>query len=102
MTEGAIEEKLASLPMGEPQNEVIRSFGRPHYTVSFDRGENVYDVWEYEMGNFTYRDVGILIFKNGYLVAVRHNTYETLKYLTLVKIIQGAEFTSREEARQNS
>jgi len=89
-----VESKLGGVTVGETQNEVIDGFGKPHYTVSFSNGPDVYDVWEYELGNFMYRDAGVLIFKNGYVVAVRRNTFETLKYLEMVKVIPDAEFSS--------
>lgn len=87
-----IDKKLGSLPYGSSREEVIDAFGPPHYMVTIPHAEGLIEIFEYEWGNYWYREMPVVVFKDGRLIGSVPHTYELLKLLNLLKIIPTSSF----------
>jgi len=97
VTEEVINRKLMNLPLGESKEDVIREFGPAHFVATIPRGEDLIEIFGYQMGNYTYSESGLIIFRNGRVVAAPRDPYEMLKFLYLLRVIDRAHIWKSSE-----
>ena len=63
VTEEVISRKLMNLPLGASKEKVLREFGPAHFMATIPRGEDLIEIFGYEMGNYTYSESNLIIFR---------------------------------------
>ena len=102
MTENIIDQEMSNLTPGQTKDQMLKQFGLPHFMATIPVGQDVVEIWGYQMGNFTHQEEGMLMFKNERLFAVPRTSSELLKYMYMARVINQAEFHNPlGDSRQN-
>lgn len=91
VTEEMIDSKLGNLQLGELSQTAQNKLGIPDFVMLIPKEEDRIEIWGYHMGNYTYSEWGLLLFKNDRLIAVPRSHYELLQFLSLTRVIERAQ-----------
>lgn len=100
-TEQLVNSKVNGLKVGMTADQVIRHFGyQPHYVTEMRRGADVFQIWEYNLGNFTYTETIVIVFQNGRAIGWPPSAHELIKFLQWAGLTGQAEFWNSAEYRE--
>lgn len=89
--------KVARIQANNTPEQVIFLMGsQPDYVSSMKNGVDVFDVWEYTVGNFLYSETVVLLFKNNRVFAIPQSQQDLVGILYSNGILQNVEFWSKE------
>lgn len=89
--------KMERIQMGNTPEQVIYLMGsQPDYVSSLKNGADVFDVWEYTVGNFLYSETVVILFKNNRVFALPQSQQDLIGILYSNGVLQGVEFWSKE------
>ena len=69
--------------------------GPPHAVSIIQHGMDLYELWEYRVGNFVHAESVMILFKNNRVLALPGSGYELIQILNLQGIVEQARFWSR-------
>jgi len=89
--------KMERVQIGNTPEQVIYLMGsQPDYVSSMKNGADVFDVWEYTVGNFLYSETAALLFKNNRVFAIPQSQQDLIGILYSNGILRDVEFWSKE------
>jgi hypothetical protein len=89
--------KMDRIQIGNTPEQVIYLMGgQPDYVSSLKNSADVFDVWEYTVGNFLYSETVVLLFKNNRVFALPQSQQDLVGILYSNGILQDAEFWSKD------
>lgn len=89
--------KMERIQIGNTPEQVIYLMGsQPDYVSSLKNGSDVFDVWEYTVGNFLYSETAVLLFKNNRVFALPQSQQDLVGILYSNGILRDVEFWSKD------
>ncbi|HRK61373.1 MAG TPA: hypothetical protein PLY88_02345 [Candidatus Omnitrophota bacterium] len=89
--------KMERVQIGNTPEQVIYLMGgQPDYVSSLKNGADVFDVWEYTVGNFLYSETAVLLFKNNRVFAIPQSQQDLIGILYSNGILRNVEFWSKD------
>jgi hypothetical protein len=87
ITAQAIDHKLQRLELGTSRDTVIRRLGRPQMVTFIPQGGSEYEIYTYQLGNYTHLEEQMLILKDGRLCAVPRSPEDLLRFMAVSGLI---------------
>jgi len=97
-----VDRKFSSISLGVEREVVIKKLGHPHYVTTLTQEDDLVEIWEYQVGNFTYYETGSVLLRNGKVVGLPKNHHELIQLLHLMRIIDQAQFSDLRKLRQTT
>lgn len=92
--------KMDRIQIGNTPEQVIYLMGsQPDYVSSLKNGADVFDVWEYTVGNFLYSETVVLLFKNNRVFALPQSQQDLVGILYSNGILRDVEFWSKDRLK---
>lgn len=92
--------KMDRIQIGNTPEQVIHLMGsQPDYVSSLKNGADVFDVWEYTVGNFLYSETVVLLFKNNRVFALPQSQQDLVGILYSNGILRDVEFWSKDRLK---
>ncbi len=89
--------KMERIQIGNTPEQVIYLMGsQPDYVSSLKNGADIFDVWEYTVGNFLYSETAVLLFKNNRVFALPQSQQDLVGILYSNGILRDVEFWSKD------
>lgn len=86
-------DRLKSVQINNTPEQVIYLMdGQPSYVTSLREGVDVFDVWEYRVGNFLYDRPVVILFRNNRVLALPKSSQELINALYSYGVIRDAQF----------
>jgi len=91
--------KVGRVQIGNTPEQVIYLMdGAPSYVASVRNERDVFDVWDYRVGNFLYAETALILFKNNRVYAFPVNAQDLMGMLYSSGVVPDAQFWSKKEA----
>ena len=95
--------KMERIQIGNTPEQVIYLMGsQPDYVSSLKNGSDVFDVWEYTVGNFLYSETAVLLFKNNRVFAIPQSQQDLVGILYSSGVLRDVEFWSNEKLKDKT
>ncbi len=82
-------------PGNTPEQVQYLLNGPPHAVSIMQMGLDMYELWEYRVGNFLHAKGVMILFKNNRVLAIPQNGYELIQVLNAEGIVPQARFWNR-------
>ncbi len=90
--------KMDRVQIGNTPEQVIYLMdGQPDYVTSLKSRADVFDIWEYRVGNFLYSETAVLLFKNNRIFAIPQSQQDLIGILYSNGVVLDVQFWNKKE-----
>ncbi len=92
-TRAYVYDRMNSIRLGNTPEQVQYTLdGPPSYVSAVRQGSDIYELWEYKIGNFLYAETSMILFRNGRVMALPRSGHELIRILNDAGVVAQAEF----------